>query len=324
MSSSSDRIIVNVPSCFVVPPPPKHAPQHGVLPGSITPEMLGIGLKESDKPLPFLVPWKTHTDVPRVGEGSKLIPVMVDPKVLTKAHERYETAETTLASVFKSHPDGEKLTAAVLQSMENPFASNSSPIVWTLDRRVYPNPPMEKKLGGKKLKGESRHKLLLQGPPFSIRCFGEPGGVGPRKNMIYGPDGHAIAQVDFGHGDSCGIHAHALVQGNLAHTPSWQEDHLFHLRSVPWAWTVIPEVSAETVAELLRKKQGAMNGGGGADVTDKKKNESDDSDGDSDANSMLALGAPLPDTRELDKMDGWVKVSLPFEDFMGSGSVSFE
>ena len=318
----SDRIIVRVPSCFVVPAPPK--PEPPPIPGTVTPEMLGIISKKQKEalPLPFLVPWKQFHEIPRLesdpeNQGKVTFPVMVDTKTLKQAVERYEIAETTLFSVFKNDPDAQSLTKAVIQSMENPFASNSSPIVWSLDKRIYRNPVMgEKKLGGKKLRGEARHRALLQGNPWSIRCFGEPGGVGPRKNMIYGPDGNAVAQIDFGHGTSCGIHAHALVKGNLEHTAVEAEDHLFPLRSVPWFWTVIPEVTKESVSAYLQKKNGMQGGGSNAvDLED---------DSDDDVNEMLSVASPLPDTTEIDKMDGWVKVSLPFEDYMGSATTSFE
>lgn len=58
--------------------------------------------------------------------------------------------------------------------------------------------------------------------------------------MVYDGNGDAIVQVDFGHGQTVGIHCHALVQGNLEHTAVNQEDHLFHMLDVPWPWICVP------------------------------------------------------------------------------------
>ena len=316
---------MHVPSCFVVPAPKKPGPPP--FPGTVTPEQLR---PDPDPPRAFLLPWKAFAETPRLGEGSRLLPVMVDAALLAAADERWDT-EATLACVFKGHPDAAKLAEAVRISMRNPFASNESPIVWTLDRRVRPNPSAATKLGGKKL--ATRHRIL-QGAPWSIACLGEDG-VGPRRNMIYGPDGDAIAQVDFGHGAGLGIHVHALVRGNLEHTPSESEDHLFHLRGVPWAWTVVPEVGGAEGGALQSRSPPPLLGsaaaaaaGAAAGVTaaakggDRSNDNDNDVDDDGEA-AMLARAAPLPDTRAADGIDGWCRVSLPFEDFMGSNSSSF-
>jgi hypothetical protein len=300
----SERIVLRVPSCFVVPAPKK--PEPPPFPGTVTPESLR---PDPDPPIPFLVPWRTHTATPRV-EGGLTIPVMVDAAMHAKAVGRFEMAETTLAAVFKGQADAAALTAAVIKSMENPFAANDSPITWAISPRVFRDPLLNVRLAGKKL--AARHRALLQGTPWSIRCFGEPG-VGPRKNVIYGGDGHAIAQVDFGH-SSVGIHVHALVRGNAEHAPVIAEDHLFRLRAVPWAWCVIPDVTPETAAVLLSRRHGGGGGGGAVDSDEE----------DEDLTELLSVGQPLPDTAALDDMDGWCRLSLPFDNMMGSGSTSFE
>jgi hypothetical protein len=301
---SSDRIDVYVPSCFVVPAPPPPSPPP--MPGTVS-------LADIKPPPPdptFIMPWKQHFATERVDEktgvGKHPLPCMVDTKLLATYHQKFDVA-TTLVHVFKHlEPKQRDATvAAVLASLENPFASNNSPIVWHLDKRIYLAPNKDAKLGGKKL--AVRHKTLLHGTPWTIRCFAEPG-RGPFKNMVYGEDGIAIAQIDLIHPAlSMGLHCHALVKDNLDHTPSEDPNHLFWLRNVPWCWCVIPQMTERLCLELLAKKTG---------------DNVDSDDDEADVQEMLALASPLPDLRELNKIAGWVPCSLPYEDFLGSGSTS--
>lgn len=306
MQSSSNRTSLYVPSVYVVPEPPPPSPPP--FPGTVTPEMVQAELgRIPEKETPFLVPWKNVFDIERVnkerGCGTTLLPSMVDTKVLHKAHERFDVA-VTLAAVFKDHPQRDAMIKAVLLSMENPFCANSSPIVWHMESKVHLMPSMDAKHGGKKL--VMKHRTLLEGTPWTIRCFGLPG-VGPRKNMIYGESGDCIAQVDFGH-NSVGIHAHALVKNNLDHTPSEDPEHLFRLRHCPWAWTCVPHLTAEMCQQLLAKKLGG-----------EAVDSGDDEVADGVA-EMMSLATPLPDTRALDEMRGWALLSVPRENYMGSDS----
>ena len=306
---SADRISVWVPSAFVVPAPPPAKELLAPVPGTATAENLGIVKQEAiDKP--FLVPWKQQLGEARVPEGKSsgttLFTCTIDAKALAQANEKFDTA-ASLAAVFKSDEQRDDMVKAVLASMENPFASNRSPIVWHLDRRVYLNPLRDDtKLGGKSK--AIRHRTLLHGTPWTVRSFGEPG-RGVIKNLVYGEDGRAIAQVDLCHPQfNLGTHVHALVKDNLDHTPSEDPDHLFKLRHMPWAWCCVPVLSRETCAELIAKKKGCDSDGGDSD--------------DDDVDNLMALGQPLPDTREFDRVQGWVQVSLPYENFSSnSGSM---
>jgi hypothetical protein len=232
MSANRTRIAIAIPATFVTakPKPPEPPP----FPGTVTFEDVR---PPSGPPLPFLVPWVSHTHVDRdVQDGRQPIPVDVDTAIL-KDHTIRHDVETTVQAVFKGAETAEQMVHDVLLSMQNPFKSNDSSIVWTLLPYVQPNPSMEDRLGGKKLK--NRHKIL-KGQPFSIASFVDVDSGVVRRNMVYDGEGDAMVQVDFGHGHSVGIHCHALVTGNLEHTAVSQEDHLFHMDSVPWMWLCVP------------------------------------------------------------------------------------
>ena len=267
-----------VPSVLVVPK--KEPPGPPPFPGTVNPEDLRPPV---NPPRPFLRPWKTHEWVDQ-GIDKPHIPVTIDTKELAAFNERHDV-ERTVRAVFKEREDIEEMVASVMASLKDPFKGNDSDIVWTLVQAVKPNPGNDMKLGGKKL--QKRHKIL-DGPPWSIVSFGDVDG-GVRRNMIYDGDGNAIAQVDMGHGSQIGIHAHALVIGNLAHTPGNSDDHCFELESVPWPWLCIPDVRTAT-----REEAGA------------------------------AIGAP-PVT--LDTQTGemsWIPVTMPYEDYLGERAFSDE
>jgi hypothetical protein len=229
--SNQSRVSFAIPQDYVVPRP--KTPEPPPFPGTVSAEDLK---PPEDPPRPFLVPWSTHTNASRAAsESGSAIPVEVDPAKLASFLERYDVSPT-LAAVFKDSED-RSIIDHVMRSMANPFRSNGTDIVWTLVRRVMPNPSADDRLGGKKLK--NRHKVL-RGPAWSIVSFVDPETGIVRRNMIYNGDGDAIVQVDFGHGQTTGIHCHALVQGNLAHTASSTEDHLFPMYDVPWMWLCVP------------------------------------------------------------------------------------
>ena len=60
---------------------------------------------------------------------------MVREKLLEKGVEILSESDIDGATI-----DEKKLIEAVKLSMENPFASNKSPIVWTIARNVFTNP----------------------------------------------------------------------------------------------------------------------------------------------------------------------------------------
>lgn len=224
------RIVVALPSFFVpeVPRPPSPPP----VPGTVKPEDLR---PDPDPPRPFLVPWAKFEATPRT-TASGVMPCDVNVAMLANFLARHDV-ETTLEAVFKDRTDRDTLVQHVMASLLNPFRSTDSNIVWNLAPRVQPNPSMDDRLGGKKLR--NRHKIL-RGDPWSIATFVDPDTGVVKRNVVYDDAGDAVAQVDFGHGQSCGIHVHALVQNNLEHTPGNSADHSFALPTVPWPWLCVP------------------------------------------------------------------------------------
>eukprot|EP00672_Neobodo_designis_P008457 CAMPEP_0174855690 /NCGR_PEP_ID=MMETSP1114-20130205/33962_1 /TAXON_ID=312471 /ORGANISM="Neobodo designis, Strain CCAP 1951/1" /LENGTH=270 /DNA_ID=CAMNT_0016090441 /DNA_START=35 /DNA_END=847 /DNA_ORIENTATION=+ len=222
------RIAIAIPTDYVIPRP--KTPEPPPVPGTVSAEDLQ---PPKDPPRPFLTPWSTHSNRQREANLSNPIPAEVDREKLAAFLDRHPVEATALA-VFKDQPE---MAEAVVVSMSDPFRSNDSEIVWTLTPKVQPNPSVDDRLGGKKLK--NRHRIL-RGAPWSIATFVDADTGVVRRNMIYGGDGDAIAQIDFGHGQSCGIHCHALVKGNLEHTAASQDDHAFPMLEVPWMWLCVP------------------------------------------------------------------------------------
>jgi hypothetical protein len=234
----------------------------------------------SDPPLPFLVPWSSHKKKKQLPLQNAPLPVEVDVTMMNKYLERHDVAEFIMA-VFKAEENGFELASEVMQSLTNPFKENGSSIVWSIDP-VIKQFSHEAMLGGKKLK--NRHHRILRGLPWSICSFRDDDGDHKiARNLVYNGDGDAIVQIDFGHGTTAGIHAHVLVKGSLDHTPGYSEDHAFSFSTVPWPWLC--------VCDLRQNKN----------ITD-------------------AIPLVLPDTIDFSdpETDGWVAISLPFEDYMGS------
>jgi hypothetical protein len=227
--ANQSRVAFAIPADYVVPRP--KTPEPPPFPGTVSAEDLRPPV---DPPRPFLVPWSTHKNSVQ-GLLPEAMPVEVDRAMLGGFMDRYDVA-STVAAVFKDVEDKSVLDD-VLRSMADPFRSNGTDIVWTLVPKVQPNPSADQNLGGKKLK--NRHKIL-QGPAWSIVSFADADTGTIRRNMIYNGEGDAIVQVDFGHGQTVGIHCHTLVRGNLEHTSTTQEDHLFPLYEVPWMWLCVP------------------------------------------------------------------------------------
>jgi hypothetical protein len=299
--SASSSLQVLVPSVLVVPPvrPPSPAP----FPGTVTLESIR---PPADPPQPFLRPWSScaHAEQQPVVDSasqSPTVPCTVDRAQLAKYMSRHDV-EGTVRAVFVDRD--ELFIQGVLASLGSPFAIGSEPApagvvvpVWTLVRDVKPNASATAVLGGKKLK--HRHKILV-GVPWTIVSYADegPDGLVVRRNIVYDDRGDAVAQVDFGHGATLGLHVHGLVQGSLDHAATHDEDHLFRLHDVPWPWMCIPDVRRHTVTE-------------GQNVAEKRKADTDD-----DEHAVVTLPPCVADGLE------WLSVSLPFEDFLGDELIS--
>ena len=307
MQATSSSLHVCVPSVIVVPPvrPPPPPP----VPGTVTFESIR---PPADPPLPFLRPWKSHERVEQepvvnIRSIASSIPCTIEASMLSKFHSRHDV-EGTVRAVFVDRD--EEFIQQVLQSLESPFAANGDAPVWSLVRSVKPNVAPTAPLGGKKIK--TRHRIL-RGAPWSIVSYGDDGANGDiRRNVVYDDTGNAVAQVDFGHGATLGIHVHGLVHGSLDHAATHDDDHLFRLHAVPWPWMCIPDIRFAT--ESLST----------ADRDTARHKEQLDSSSDDDG-TLAGVGGHLFRLPSLD-VDGchWVSVALPFEDFLGEASHSSE
>lgn len=290
--SAARSIQVVVPSFLVVPQRKPPAPPP--MPGTVRPEDVRPPL---DPPLPFIVPWSTHRDCPQ-GLQCAALPCDADAAVLEKYLHRHDV-EGTLDAVFNDRADKGDMVAQCLRSLRSPFtAASGSDVVWTLVPAIRPNPSEDRQMAGKKLKSSSRHKILL-GAPWSIASFADPDGA-VRRNVVYDGNGDAVAQVDFGHGNMAGVHVHALVRGNLEHTPGSADDHSFPVECVPWPWLCVPDVKISCVAD--GPAQGNTSNGGSA---------------------ISAFS--MPATLEVKSGTwSWVSIRVPFEDYMGDRFSSSE
>ena len=221
------RVNLALPACFVVPKPKPPPPP--LMPGRVSAADLAPPV---DPPLPFLRPWASHHAQPRW--AGEVLPADVEAAQYAKFCDRHDVREAVEA-VFKGNDAA--FVDDVCLSMADPFRANQSSVVWAPPLLVQVNPSMDDRLGGKKLK--NRHKILT-GVPWSISTFADADSGEVRRNVVYGPDGTAVAQVDFGHGQHVGIHVHALVENNLEHTPGHSDDHCWPLLQVPWPWLCVP------------------------------------------------------------------------------------
>lgn len=337
--SESERVRVCIPDCFVRLPPPPALPLP--VPGEVT---LNDLLPPCDERVRFLVPWTPLAGT--LARRDLVVGGMLDAKCVRSVPCDIDVArvaehcakgrwsrtggvEETVRAVFKAHDNAETIVARVLESLKSPFMSRSGctaescedPIVWTLNPVIQRNPSMSTVLGGKKL--AVRHKILRgvswsvvsYGEPIDARCMDYPltsnsayGVV--KRNVIYDGSGDAVAQIDFGHGESCGIHCHALVNGNLEHKPGNSEDHSFPLEDIPWFWTCVPDVrNAGLIKQWLDR---------GEIPVCKDDFESDDDEltkhgsGWSVTSNRHLFG--LADTSSVDGCS-WANISLPFEDY---------
>lgn len=284
------------------------------MPGTVGPDHVTIR-PPKDPPRPFLVPRTPSllvlngNAVSGILDDSPQVRCDIDDKRLDAYLARHDV-ETTLCAVFKDREDREHLVAQCLASLRSPFtASSGSDIVWSMHPVVALNPSRDGRMAGKKTKDEARHKIL-KGAPWSIVSLGDPredvsaanGEDAPpvplvvRRNMIYDDEGDLIAQIDFGHGTSIGIHLHALIKGrNLEHRPGDVEDHAFPFHAIPWPWLCVPAPFRES-QQLRAPQQGQQR------------------------RQPPPREAPwsLPETVETRTgMSQWCAVTVPFEDFMG-------
>ena len=262
VAMSAERLAILVPDFFLVPPVKAPKDLLPPMPGTVHSVRQ---LDDQPDPIPrFLVPFGTMTSasaglgkiaavptapIRSTGWYCDVVPCDIDADAVDTYLREHET-RSVVEAVFKDRwTSATAATAAqrdafiddVMRSFRDPFRAQSDcSIVWTLLNRVRPNfGGPETKLGGKKKL--MRHKELV-GQPWSIACFGNPE-VGVRRNLIYDDRGECVAQIDFGHGQSVGIHLHALVSRNYEHTAGDTEDHLFPLKSIPWPWIVVPDMN---------------------------------------------------------------------------------
>lgn len=258
------------------------------------------------------------------GDANLSIPCDIDMHAVRENALDYNVRRT-VQCVFKDRSPA--LVEAVLQSLESPFTSrggaSDDEIVWTLVRRVVRNEDNHSNFGGKKR--QMRHRRLLKGPAWSIVTFADPAPRGGsmkrgcivRRNMIYDDKGDAVAQIDFAH-SFCGLHAHALVYGNLEHTPGSMPDHMFPLPSVPWFWTLIADTrpacpttgvitTAASAADYAANEFDSESDDGGADECGRTAGE-----GENSRSSQFPL---LPSLEEFDGCH-WVNISVPMESFL--------
>jgi hypothetical protein len=199
-------------------------------------------------------------------------------------------------------------------------------IVWTMERRVLPDRGADAPLGGRKLK--HRHHRVLVGQPWSIQTFGSYRS-GPARNLVYGADGHAIAQIDFGHFGRIGTHGHALVRGNLEHTPGDSEDHMVEFDRLPWFWHCVSDalgphaVPAVGLApDGVTTTIGGIPMSGAADDADPSGSDddamvsADAADNDAVVARLRRVGPQaVPSTGAIDGYNGWVRVNISLDDF---------
>lgn len=287
---SNGRVKLCVPSVFVVPPIPP--PQPPPVPGTVTFESIRPPL---DPPNPFLLPWDSFRNESVVMDQRSLscLPCEIDSDALQRHNIRHDVRKTVEA-VFKDY--SAHVIEDVMKSLDRPFSpGEGQQIAWSVVGSIKRNPGMNSILGGKKL--VHRHKILT-GAPWSIASFADDADSGKcvvRRNVVYDGEGNAVAQVDFGHGKTCGIHCHALVQGNLEHTAAWSDDHMFPLRSVPWVWLCIPDV------RTLRLIQAQIDG-----LSDEDQPEDEEKLG----SNLFGLC----DTLAIDDT-AWSCVALPYDSF---------
>lgn len=80
---------------------------------------------------------------------------------------------------------------------------------------------------------------LPKGKPFSIVSLVSTKDKVVTSNVVYGPAGKCIFQIDFAqHGENGPGHWHDLIEGELDHSPK-MESHAYHWESCPWMWLCI-------------------------------------------------------------------------------------